>query len=258
VRTVLDTVYGGVRFREAFEDPNNEPVTGRQFASKPIALALPFRAVLYPTGLEVPPDLSIDDWRALGEHLIKFEGSVQWSVGDWWSYGYHQYGRRKAMAKRLGLSFGYLMNLGYVARRVKTSFRNEVLSWSHHCTVAHLSQDLQKRFLDASQREGWTVLQLREAINKHWARLRGDRPEIDALRYAERLIKVAQGGYNALNKNIVAWPDLIKNHDCFAHLSEPQLREVEEAVFAVADGWNEVRDALIEYRPKQTMQEAAE
>ena len=36
-------------------------------------------------------------------------------------------------------AFGTLMNYGYVAGRVETSRRREVLSWSHHYEIAKLA-----------------------------------------------------------------------------------------------------------------------
>ena len=61
---------------------------------------------------------------------------MQWALGDWWAYGFHQYGKRKEIAQKIGLNFGTLMNYGFVARRVKTSCRNEVLSFTHHWVAA--------------------------------------------------------------------------------------------------------------------------
>jgi hypothetical protein len=170
--------------------------------AKPIALNLPHGTMLYPTALEIPPDLDLDAWEAIGEHLAKIEKGLQWALGDWWVYGEHEYGERKAVAKAKGIpyEFGSLMNLGYVARRVTTSLRNEALSFNHHTAVAPLEPEDQKKWLPKAARGKWSVKVLRRHMNERAQDDLGDHfndhPDIRAHYWAESLIAEAKRAAN--------------------------------------------------------------
>src|SRR6516162_5350681 len=104
-------------------------------------LSLPGK--LTKTAWELPKEMPFEQWQACGFALVEIGSAVQWWIGDWWAYGEHAYGER-LRALRDGLfegeyTFGTLMNLGWVARSVTTSLRNEVLTFCHHYQVAHLS-----------------------------------------------------------------------------------------------------------------------
>ena len=45
-------------FKNAFDKANNEPVTGRKFSTKPLAIDLPHNAILYSIGLELPTKIA--------------------------------------------------------------------------------------------------------------------------------------------------------------------------------------------------------
>lgn len=91
----------------------------------------------------MPADLNEKQWKDVGLKLMTIDNDVQWALGDWWTPVRRAYGQRAAAAKakKLPYEFGYLMNLGAVARSVPTSLRNEALSWSQHKTVAPLDRD---------------------------------------------------------------------------------------------------------------------
>src|SRR5215217_1620334 len=52
------------------------------------------RALLARTAMELPEDLSIDEWSAIGTWLSRIEAGVPWWIGDWWAFGDHRYGER--------------------------------------------------------------------------------------------------------------------------------------------------------------------
>jgi len=93
----------------------------------PVKRTLPHGAQIGATGLILSRDLDISQWQEIGTSLCTIDKGIQWAIGDWWAYGDHKYSERKAssIAKKLPYEFGSLMNLGWVARRVKRSFRNE-------------------------------------------------------------------------------------------------------------------------------------
>jgi N6-adenosine-specific RNA methylase IME4 len=105
------------------------------------------------TGWEIPKDLSHDEWCVAGATLGRIERSVMWWIGDWWIYGQHRYGDRKAIVTALdwsGPDFQTCMNAGTVCRKFTTSRRREVLSFKHHAVVAALPPADADRLLDAA------------------------------------------------------------------------------------------------------------
>jgi hypothetical protein len=129
-------------------------------------LTLPDGVTVTSNALTCSRDLTLDEWKALGQTLRQFEGSIQWWLGDWWRNGEHSYGKRKALTTarktfERGYSFGTLMNYGYVAGRTETSRRREALKYSHHYEVASLPPEEQDRWLDIAVREKLSVARLR-------------------------------------------------------------------------------------------------
>jgi len=88
--------------------------------------------------------MSEPEWQLLGSSLAKAQSATGWWIGDWWSFGEHRYGDRKALVEGddwQGPSFQTCMNTAAVATAFETSRRREVLSFSHHAEVAGLSAE---------------------------------------------------------------------------------------------------------------------
>ena len=134
----------------------------------PIERTLPHGVEISATGLVLPDSLSIEQWNEVGTKLCAVDTAMQWAIGDWWAYGHHTYGERKAsaVAKKLPYEFGSLMNLGRVARRVTSSFRNEVLSFGHHVAVAALEPEDQKKWLARAVDREWPLSKLRQFVHE--------------------------------------------------------------------------------------------
>jgi hypothetical protein len=87
---------------------------------------------------------------------------VAFVIGDWLNYGKERFGeeagsrgrqrvRREDVAAAIaltGLDRTTLHNYAYVARRLVSSLRNELLSWEHHRVVAKLPPADQGRWLE--------------------------------------------------------------------------------------------------------------
>lgn len=147
------------------------PTSNHDHHAEPILpeLKLPTGVTISRTALVCPRQLTLDEWKSLGCALKQFEGSIQWWLGDWWHYGFHRYRERKAMVTAKGTfgreyAFQTLMNYGYVAGKVETSRRREVLSFSHHVVVAALEPDQQERWLDIAVREKLSVAKLEQKM----------------------------------------------------------------------------------------------
>jgi hypothetical protein len=138
-----------------------------------IPLDLPHNATLRKIGLDLPENLTLAQWQDIGLKLATCGTGIQFGLGDFWVFGHHKYGDRKALAeaKRLPFCFGTLMNYGSVARAVPTSLRNEALTFNHHVAVAKLTREYQEEFLAKAARFKWSAKQLRQEIHEasvHW------------------------------------------------------------------------------------------
>jgi hypothetical protein len=109
-----------------------------------VALALPGNlllkgAVLSEVGLTLPKETTFEQWQKVGRELGRFQRAISWWIGDWWAFGEHRYGDRKAIVESeewTGPGFQACMDAGSVSRSFKTSRRHEVLSFEHHRCVA--------------------------------------------------------------------------------------------------------------------------
>jgi hypothetical protein len=222
------------------------PTTSRARNVKPIALTLPHGAALYSTGLELPPDLALDAWTAIGMQLAKIEGGVQWGIADWWCFGFHRYGERKAVVTVKGLpyDFGTLMNLGSVARRVGTSCRNELLTFTHHTVVAPLKPEEQKMWLNRAAKGRWTVRELRRNIYQREVDDLDDSPDERARRHHEYFMMHAQRAQNVdpFRVGLGLW-----NEPWIDHLDEAQIMELIEAGSAATIIWAGMTKGLKQY-----------
>lgn len=107
-------------------------------------------------------DLEFPDWVAVGRRLGAVGRGCQWWIGDWIRYGKAKFGERYAQASRVtGYDTQTLMNMVYVSSRFEISRRREVLSWSHHETVAALEPEEQDRWLDLATAQRLSVSDLR-------------------------------------------------------------------------------------------------
>lgn len=162
--------------------------------SGPLNSGFPEGIELHRAGLTMPDDLTPELWEKIGYGLAEMTGALQWAIGDWWAYGYHNYGNRKAVAaaKSLPYEFRTLMNMGTVSRSVSPSRRNEVLSWSHHAAVASLQPAEQTKWLGKAARGKYSVKKLREMMHERREREFDEDEGLSARRWAEGLLEKAR------------------------------------------------------------------
>lgn len=107
-------------------------------------------------------DIDLAEWTAVGRRLGAMGRCGQWGIGDWIRYGNAKFGERYTRAARItGYDVQTLMNMVYVASRFEISRRREILSWSHHETLASLEPDEQDRWLDRAAGERLSISDLR-------------------------------------------------------------------------------------------------
>lgn len=118
------------------------------------------------TGLELPADLSYDEWADYGERLFAMERGVMWAIGDWWRYGEHKYGERAAAVLDSRFSYQTFRDAGWVSAAIEPSRRRDTLSFNHHRDVASLPADEQNYWLGEAERGEWSVHELRARIKR--------------------------------------------------------------------------------------------
>lgn len=118
------------------------------------------------TGLTIPQGTSFEDWSDFGNWLQSAERSLMWWIGDWWAFGEHEYGDRAKAAIASDYTLQACMDAGWVSRQYETSDRSEVLSWTHHRTAASLQRAVRQELLARAAREGWSVREVRAAVNR--------------------------------------------------------------------------------------------
>jgi hypothetical protein len=209
------------------------------------ALDLPSGVILTATALKLPADLTLDDWKRVGIALAQVETRVQWWLGDWWHYGEHKYGERKALVEAdrvLGYAYSTVANYGWVAGSVQCSLRNEHLSFNHHYAVATLKPEEQKEWLDRAAEFNWSVEYLRTELSRN--QLKNESDEDRACKYAQQLIEQAQRPIDLIGGRLeVEWLELVP---------AGTMRDVTEALKKAAEAWNERYRVIqtVKYKPR--------
>ena len=132
-------------------------------------VALPDGIKWNATSLELPDDLSVEDWQRVGHFLRYLENAVQFWIGDWINYGEHRYGEKYTQAlEATDLAEKTLRNYSYVARNIAPERRPDLeetnLTFSHVAAVASLTPDRQTEMLKVAQEEQLTVREFRAVI----------------------------------------------------------------------------------------------
>ena len=117
------------------------------------------------TGLQFLSEIDYQEWREIGDELVKYGTSLQWMIGDWVIAGGAIWGEDvPILAERLGLEEGTIHTYTYVASKVHFSIRVENLSFGHHRLVAPYSDDreFQRQWLQYAADKNLSVAKMRE------------------------------------------------------------------------------------------------
>ena len=116
-------------------------------------------------GLQLPSELSFEEWQSAGNRLSGMVSSSCWWLGDWLVYGKEHYdGRYELGARNAGLQYQTLRNYAWVARSYAVSRRRATLSFQHHQELASLAIEEQDEWLQRAEDYSWSTKQLRSAI----------------------------------------------------------------------------------------------
>jgi hypothetical protein len=197
----------------------------------------PFGAIITKVGLHLPEQLDLADWEALGRYFARTEKAIQWAIGDWWAYGHQLYGdKARQIVKELPYERASLRNLGYVARAVKPSSRNDALSFSHHRVVAdaRLSDEDQVKWLNRAVRGKWSVNKLSQKLHEH---IDSDGPEHQA--------KLARNWAHRFEQEALKPTDrLFYSDHWLPFLSSATVRSLAELAAKGAKAWGDIAESI--------------
>lgn len=150
-----------------------------------------------PNGMGVRTDKapSKEEWQHVETVLKRVHRSFKWILADWLNYGYqHKWGDKYTEAAEWsGLKEKSLREYAYIAASVDLSIRMDKLSFGHHQAVAHLtSSDDQRKWLEDAVKNGWTVRQLRHAMQLEDEQKPGKSDPHGTFTFARRARKLAR------------------------------------------------------------------
>ena len=160
-------------------------------------------------GLSLADESTPQQWETCGAILQRVDEARQWAIGDWLRDGkrHHGDGLYKRAAEITGLDQGTLRSFASLASSFQLSRRRDKLSYGHHKESQgikliatddngklHLSDEADQgkitELLEKAEKQGWPVVQLREAVREHkeWQRQHiaaANEPEKYAVIYAD-------------------------------------------------------------------------
>ncbi|WP_327303724.1 LmbU family transcriptional regulator [Streptomyces sp. NBC_01298] len=119
------------------------------------------------TGLSLPPDFPLAEWKRFGKHLYLIADSSSWWLGDWIIFGQDMYpGRYRQAMEETGLDYKTLRNYAWIARRFTAAERHPKVSFQHHAEVASLEPAKRAMWLERATQEGWSRNTLRQHVRQ--------------------------------------------------------------------------------------------
>ena len=112
---------------------------------------LPKAGQLTKTGWTLPESMTEADWKEAGAMLAKVEGALNWWLGDWWAFGEHGYGDRKALVESdewEGPAYQTCKNVALVCDAFEKSRRRDLVTFSIHAECASLPAEEADKVLD--------------------------------------------------------------------------------------------------------------
>lgn len=125
-------------------------------------------AVVNDTSLRLTdPDVTWEDYEALGFLLGQMNRACAWWVGDLIVYGEEIFGQYHAQVENvIGLAPQTIANRASVARHIPPSKRRASLPFGVHAEVAYLPEQERDRWLDRAELGGWTRAKLRHEMGR--------------------------------------------------------------------------------------------
>lgn len=122
------------------------------------------------TSLDLPVDITYEQFEALGVVLGRAQRTVTWMIADWINHGEAVFGEKVAQAVEVtNLNPDTLDNYARVARKVPRERRIAGVPFGVHAEVAPLEPAEQKEWLGKAAANGWK----REELRSHLRPVKG-------------------------------------------------------------------------------------
>lgn len=134
------------------------------------ALSLP--GVVSETALDLPVDLTLQEWAATGEVLNQIHKSWKWWFGDWLNYGEDHWPEEYAQYMDItDFPEQSIANIRSVARNIPPAMRRRTLAWSSHACVVPLIAPRKEMTQDErAERKGLAMKVIEQADEEQWPR----------------------------------------------------------------------------------------
>lgn len=147
------------------------------------------RVGLSPTGLILPADITVAEFRELGKSFVVAQRAIQWAIGDYCILGEKRFVMSVAdVAQATGYDEDTIRTYVHVADAFPAERRRAGLAWSIHEELADLPIRDQDRWLNEAAEHRYTVRELRAYLA---AERRRTSPDLD---FGPDAVKVGNGG----------------------------------------------------------------
>lgn len=112
---------------------------------------LPQSGELSKTGWDLPARMTEKQWGEAGIALSRVEGALMWWIGDWWAFGEHKFGDKRATVDSEeweGPAYQTCKGAGWVCEKFEMVRRRTILPFSFHKEVCALPDDEADALLD--------------------------------------------------------------------------------------------------------------
>jgi hypothetical protein len=122
-----------------------------KMSNKSLVEILPQQGLLSKTSWNLPESMTEQDWKLAGKSLTMMDGALNWWLGDWWNFGGHQYGERKALVESEeweGPAYQTCKDIGMVCAGFERSRRRDLVPFNHHRELISLPEPEADKLLD--------------------------------------------------------------------------------------------------------------
>ena len=198
-------------------------MTDKSVAQGSLIAILPKQGNLTKTAWELPTAMTEGEWQAAGNALSQVDGAMNWWLGDWWRFGEHKYGDRKALVESdewTGPAYDTCRVIASICGSFETLRRRNDVPFNHHREVASLPIAECDQLLDWCEEENNktgripTIKVLREKVKqvKAWLAQGWTQSQLERRKLIEQGFAVVASKRNGadgkpMDAALIAWAD---------------------------------------------------
>lgn len=197
----------------------------------PESRALATRMFFSDFALNLPADLTLEQYTSLAPHFNRAARCLLWWIGDYLNYGEQHFGEESQnVIDSLGYGRKTLESCRWMSRAIPPKERRSELTWNHHMVVAKMNRHDRKFWLDRAIEKRLSTRELRAAIvkdRKERAAGRRSGPSKRLDRFDDEALLVAtietdKEFFDALQEAKMQWDDRrMFDHQALREKAEP-------------------------------------